>query len=175
MYGDVENGWNWTRVCEAIAGFGYDGVEIAPFTFAPDVTEITPEQRREIRRVAEDNGLEITGLHWLFVSPPGLHIHTTDDAVRLKSVEYLRHLIDFAGDVSAPVMIFGSPGQRRLENADWQGAWQRLQDSYRQILNTLEERNVVLCQESLPGPECDFIMTADEAAAPDRRENQKCM
>ena len=104
----------WPAVCEAVAGFGYDGIEIAPFTFAPAVTEIGPAARREIRRVAEENGLAIVGLHWLLASPPGLHIHTRDDAVRRRTVEYLRDLIDFAGDIGAPLMVFGSPGQRRL-------------------------------------------------------------
>jgi sugar phosphate isomerase/epimerase len=156
--------WPWQRVCETVARLGYDGVEIAPFTFAPSVEEITQEQRREIRKVAADNGLDIVGLHWLLASPPGLHIHTKDDAVRSRTVDYLRHLIDFAGDIGAPVMIFGSPNQRRLEDGDYEGAWQRTQDSYRQVLPALSERNVILCQESLPGPESDFITNAAEGA-----------
>jgi sugar phosphate isomerase/epimerase len=156
--------WPWQRVCETVAGLGYEGIEIAPFAFAPSVEEITSEQRREIRKVATDNGLEIIGLHWLLASPPGLHIHTKDDAVRSRTIDYLRHLIDFAGDIGAPVMIFGSPNQRRLEDGDYEGAWQRTQNSYRQVLPALSERNVILCQESLPGPECDFIMNAAEGA-----------
>ena len=61
-------------------------------------------------------------------------------------------------------MIFGSPFQRKLEDGDRQGAWERIQDSYRQVLPTLTQRGVLLCQESLPAPEADFIMTAAEAA-----------
>lgn len=156
--------WPWRRVCETVAGFGYDGIEIAPFTFAPSVTDITATQRAEIRQVAQDCGLKIVGLHWLLASPKGLHIHTVDDAVRGRTTDYLRHLTDFAGDIGARVMVFGSPGQRRLENGDYAGAWQRTQDAYRAVLPTLRERNVILCQESLPGPESDFIMTAAEAA-----------
>jgi len=156
--------WPWQQVCESVAGFGYDGIEIAPFTFAPSVEDVSPEQRREIKQVADDNGLEIVGLHWLFVSPPGLHIHTTDDAVRQRTTDYLHHLIDFAGDLGARVMIFGSPKQRRIEDNDFNGAWQRTQEVYRGVLPALSERSVILCQESLPGPECDFINTAAEAA-----------
>jgi len=62
------------------------------------------------------------------------------------------------------VMVFGSPAQRRLEDGDRPGAWARTQDSYRQVLPLLAERNVVLCQESLPAPESDFILTAAEGA-----------
>lgn len=156
--------WPWERVCRLLSDLGYDGVEIAPFTFGPSVTEVSPERRREIRQVAADAGLEIVGLHWLLASPKGLHIHTQDAAVRQRTVDYLRALVEFAGDLGAPVMIFGSPAQRRLEDGDVQGAWERTQDSFRQVLPTLSERNVTLCQESLPAPEADFIQTAAEAA-----------
>jgi len=156
--------WPWERVCRAVADTGYDGVEIAPFTFGPSVTEVSAEQRRQIRQTAEEAGLEIVGLHWLLAAPKGLHIHTRDTALRQKTVDYLRALVDFAGDVGAPLMVFGSPFQRKLEDGDRQGAWDRTQDSYRQVLPTLAERNVLLCQESLPAPEADFIMTAAEAA-----------
>lgn len=155
--------WSWERVCRFVKDTGYDGVEIAPFTFGERVTDVPADQRRTIRQVAEDNGLEIVGLHWLLASPKGLHIHTRDAALRQQTVDYLRALIDFAGDVGAPVMVFGSPAQRRLEEGDWQGAWERMQDSYRQVLPALTERNVILCQESLPAPESDFILTAAEA------------
>lgn len=156
--------WPWERACRLVAELGYQGIEIAPFTFGASVTDITPAQRREIRQVATDLGLDVVGLHWLLASPKGLHIHTQDAALRQKTVDYLRELVDFAGDVGARVMIFGSPFQRKLEDGDWQGAWERTQDSFRQVLPTLAERDVLLCQESLPAPESDFILTAAEAA-----------
>jgi D-psicose/D-tagatose/L-ribulose 3-epimerase len=157
--------WPWARVCRFLAATGYDGVEIAPFTFAPAVTDVGSEWRREIRQTAADNGLEIVGLHWLLASPKGLHIHTRDEDLRRRTVDYLRALVDFAGDLGAPIMVFGSPGQRRLEDGDRDGAWERLLDSYRQVLPLLAERGVTLCQESLPPPEADFILTAAEAQA----------
>lgn len=156
--------WPWERVCPFVAETGYQGVEIAPFTFGESVTDVTPARRQEIRRAAADAGVEIVGLHWLLASPKGLHIHTRDAALRAKTVDYLRALIDFAGDVGAPVMIFGSPFQRRLEDGDLQGAWERTQESFRAVLPHLEARGVTLCQESLPAPESDFILTAAEAA-----------
>lgn len=156
--------WPWERVCRLVKEAGYDGIEIAPFTFGPSVVDVTPERRQEIRRVAEDAGLETVGLHWLLASPKGLHIHTRDEAVRRATVEYLRALVHFAGDLGARVMIFGSPAQRRLEEGDRQGAWERTQDSFRQVLPDLQARRVLLCQESLPAPESDFILTAAEAA-----------
>lgn len=154
----------WETTCARVAEAGYEGIEIAPFTLAEDVRHISAGRRAEIKQAAADHGLAIVGLHWLLTSPKGLHLHTKDDAIRQETVTYLRALADFAGDVGAPVMIFGSPFQRDLEDGDFDGAWARSQDSYRQVLPTLAERNVILCQESLPAPECDFIQTAAEAA-----------
>jgi len=156
--------WSWERTCRVVAETGYQGIEIAPFTFAPSVTEIDGRRRRAIRATAEECGLEIVGLHWLLASPAGWHIHTRDEARRRRTVEYLRELVHFAGDLGARVMIFGSPAQRRLEDDDRAGAWARTADSFRQILPDLEARGVLLCQESLPAPESDFILTAAEAA-----------
>jgi sugar phosphate isomerase/epimerase len=156
--------WPWEKVCAFVAETGYDGVEIAPFTFAADVREISDARRAAIRRVASEAGLPIVGLHWLMVSPPGLHIHTVDETVRLRTVEYLRALVHFAGDLGSPVMIFGSPKQRRLEEGDRDGARERTVDSFQQVLPDLEARGVTLCQEPLPPPEADFILNAAEAA-----------
>ena len=40
---------------------GYEGVEIAPFTIAPDVREIPGARRFEIARAAADQGIQIVG------------------------------------------------------------------------------------------------------------------
>jgi len=154
----------WDTTCAAIAAAGYDGVEIAPFTLTDDVRKLNAAQRGEIRRVAEGHGLAIVGLHWLLMAPKGLHLHTRNDRVRQETADYLKALADFAGDLGAPVMILGSPFQRTLEDGDFAGAWSRTREVIRQALPTLAARDVILCQESLPLPECDFIQTAAEAA-----------
>ncbi|HET8744642.1 MAG TPA: sugar phosphate isomerase/epimerase, partial [Ramlibacter sp.] len=60
--------------CRLAAALGYDGLEVAPFTLAEDPTTISDAQAREFRRIAEDHGLAIFGLHWLLVAPAGLSI-----------------------------------------------------------------------------------------------------
>jgi sugar phosphate isomerase/epimerase len=73
---EVFEGWSWADTVQTIAQVGYDGVEIAPFTLAESVEDLSPAERSAIRRQAEEGGLEIVGLHWLFVSPKGLHVTT---------------------------------------------------------------------------------------------------
>lgn len=162
VFGSEQSLADWKTLCEYSASVGYDGIEIAPFTFAANVNDISGEQRNEIKKIAADSGLAITGLHWLLVSPPGLHINARDEKLRGETVEYLKALINFAGDVGAPAMIFGSPKARFIED-DFDSAWQRTVESYRQVVDTLSARNVLLCQEALPLPECDFIQNCEEA------------
>ena len=155
--------WSWERTCAFLSQIGYDGVELAPFTFAPDVREISVAQRKKLKRVASDSGLEIVGTHWLLVSPPGLHLHTVDSALRRKTLDYLKALIEFAGDVGAPVLVLGSPKARTIENGDEAGAWSRMCEMLAALTETLTACNAVLCPEALPRPEADFLLTQADA------------
>lgn len=105
----------WASACELIAKAGYEGVEIAPFTFAESVFDLGAEERSEIRSIANAYGLEIAGLHWLLVSPEGLHVASENPETRQRTREYLCELARFAHDLGAPVMVFGSPKQRSAE------------------------------------------------------------
>lgn len=157
--------WSWERICGFLADCGYDGVEIAPFTFGDNVREIGAAQRRFIRKVADDHGLEIVGLHWLLVTPPGLHIHSKDLARRRETVDYLRSLIGFAGDIGAPTLVLGSPKARTIEDGDESGAWQRTIETLQAVVPALCDAQAVLCPEALPGPEADFLLTQAQAMA----------
>ena len=54
--------WPFVRVCEVVASAGYDGIELAPFTFAADVGELSAEARRRIRETAQAAGIRTDGL-----------------------------------------------------------------------------------------------------------------
>ena len=57
--------WPFDVAFAHAAGLGYTGVEIAPFTIATNVFEMTADRRHQVRKTAEANGLEVVGLHWL--------------------------------------------------------------------------------------------------------------
>ena len=110
---EVFNTWNFRDACRSIRKIGYTGIEIAPFTLAEDPSTISAGQRGEYRATIEYEGLTFVGLHWLMVSPKGLHVTTPDDALRKRSWEHIRHLIDLCADLGpGGVMVFGSPQQR---------------------------------------------------------------
>jgi sugar phosphate isomerase/epimerase len=159
-------GWEWERTCHFVADTGYDGIEIAPFTFAEDARSLGDEDRRRIRSVAEDAGLPVTALHWLLVSPEGLHVNSPNPATRERTADYLAALVELAGDLGAGAMVFGSPKQRRIAGGisrDQAERW--AEEAVRSLIPALERREVRLAMEPLPPPEADLWLTAAETLA----------
>src|SRR5262245_6448709 len=46
--------WDHARICRYIAQLGYTGLEIAPFTLATLITEVSTDRRRQMRQEAAD-------------------------------------------------------------------------------------------------------------------------
>src|SRR5262245_15778321 len=107
--------WEHARICGRIAELGYTGLEIAPFTLASRITDVTPARRAELRKQAEAAGVRIIGLHWLLAKTEGFHLTSPDAATRMRTGEYLAELARAAGDMGGDVLVLGSPLQRNLE------------------------------------------------------------
>jgi sugar phosphate isomerase/epimerase len=159
-------GWDHARVCRFVAGLGYEGLELAPFTLAPRITDVTAVRRRELRHQAEDNGLRIIGLHWLLAKTEGLQLTAPDEGVRVRTAAYLVELARCCRDLGGDLLVFGSPGQRRIPaGASRAQATDYAADTFRRALPGVAECGVRLCLEPLSPPEADFINTCAEAVA----------
>src|SRR5215212_10249511 len=101
-------GWEHPLVCATAARHGYAGLEIAPFTLAPRVTDVPPDRRRVLRQQAEDAGITIIGLHWLLAKTEGLMVTSPDAVVRQRTADYLGELARFCRDLGGELMVFGS-------------------------------------------------------------------
>src|ERR1044071_8189435 len=102
--------WAFTDACKAIRKAGYVGIEIAPFTLAEKPSDITAAQRAEYRDIMASEGLVFAGLHWLMLTPEGLHVTGPDSELRRRSWEHIRDLVDLCADLGPNgVMVFGSP------------------------------------------------------------------
>src|SRR5690242_1126693 len=77
---------------------GYAAVEIAPFTLANSVTEISASERQRIRDLAARSRIEIAGIHWVLVKPEGLYINHPERAIRERTAEYFLNLVNFCAD-----------------------------------------------------------------------------
>ncbi len=157
-------GWEWARTCEFTAQCGYDEIEVAPFTLAEDIRTVSSETRAQLRRTAESFGLPIVALHWLLVSPKGLSVTSPDDSVRAHTSAYLVDLVDLCHDLGGSVMVFGSPGQRRVADGDTQAvAEARLCQSITPALDRAAHHGITICLEPLPAPEANLLLTLADA------------
>lgn len=156
-------GWEHARVCARAAELGYTGLEVAPFTLAPRITDVTAARRAELRRQAETAGVRVIGLHWLLAKTEGFHLTSADPATRRRTGAYLADLARAAADLGGDVLVLGSPVQRNLPDGMTraQGAANAL-DTLRHCLPALEDARVYLCLEPLTPAETNFLTTAAE-------------
>jgi D-psicose/D-tagatose/L-ribulose 3-epimerase len=160
-------GWKFGDACKAIRKAGYTGIEIAPFTLAERPADVTAEQRREYQDIMRSEGLEFVGLHWLMVSPRGLHVTTPDPAARARGWEHIRHLVDLCADLGPNgVMVFGSPKQRSTTGgATREQATRNYIDGLAAVAPHAAARGVTILVEALPKDQADVVLTLEEAAA----------
>jgi sugar phosphate isomerase/epimerase len=167
MCNEAFEGWPFAEACQAIRKAGYTGIEIAPFTLAEKPADITAAERREYRQIIQSEGLSFVGLHWLMVSPKGLHVSGPDALLRQRSWEHIRDLIDLCADLGAGgVMVFGSPQQRSttggLTRAE---ATRNFIDGLAGVAPHAAHRQVRVLVEALPANQSDVVETLEEAVA----------
>jgi sugar phosphate isomerase/epimerase len=157
-------GWDHADVCRTAADLGYTGLEMAPFTLAPRVTDVPAQRRRTLRRQAEDHGLQIIGLHWLLAKTEGFQLTAADETVRRHTADYLVQLAECCRDLGGDLLVFGSPGQRRIPaGATRAQAADHAADTFRRAASGIAAAGVKLCLEPLSPPEADFLNTCAEA------------
>jgi sugar phosphate isomerase/epimerase len=158
--------WTFRDACRAIRKAGYTGIEIAPFTLAENPAQIDWEQRAEYRRIMSDEGLTFVGLHWIMVSPKGLHVTTPDVALRARSWTHIHHLIDLCADLGpAGVMVFGSPFQRGTTGGlSREEATRNFIDGLADVAPHCQAQGVTILVEALPSDQCDVVQSLNEAA-----------
>jgi D-psicose/D-tagatose/L-ribulose 3-epimerase len=174
---EVFEKWAFADTCKAVRKAGYEGIEIAPFTLAEDPATIPAARRREYAAAIEGEGLRFVGLHWLMVSPKGLHVTTADAALRNRSWRHIHNLIDLCSDLgSGGVMVFGSPVQRGATGGSSRAdATGRFADGLASVVPHAGERGVTILLEALPPGQCDVVTTLEEAAAIVKRINHPAL
>jgi sugar phosphate isomerase/epimerase len=156
--------WDFAQVCAIAAEHGYTGIEMAPFTLAERITDVSAQRRRELYHQAESAGLSIVGLHWLLAKTEGFQVTSPDAEVRRRTAEYLGELARCCRDLGGSLMVFGSPQQRRVPGGyTLAQATDFALDTFQQAAPILDEVKVKLALEPLAPAECDFLTTCAEA------------
>jgi sugar phosphate isomerase/epimerase len=163
---EVYQGWPFHEACRSIRQIGYTGIEIAPFTLSETPVDIPLDERRQYRGIMSSDGLRFVGLHWLMVAPKGLHVTTPDEALREKSWQHIRDLVDLCADLGdGGVMVFGSPHQRSTTGgSSVEDATRRFEEGLAAVSGHAMERGVTILVEALPSSQCDVVGTLAEAA-----------
>ena len=160
---ELFEGWSFDRVCRYVKSVGYDGLEVAPFTLAPRITDVDAATRAGLRQQAADAGVRIIGLHWLLAGTQGLYLTSPDAAVRTATSDYIVALAEAARDLGGSLMVFGSPKQRSLlPGVSWQQAFDHAVDVFRRAMPAVAASGITICMEPLAPAETDFINTAEE-------------
>jgi sugar phosphate isomerase/epimerase len=161
---EIFQGWKLEDTLAYAARLGYAGVEIAPFTLADSVADISSCERQQIREAAACHQIEIAGIHWVLVKPEGLYINHPDRSLRERTAKYFCDLVDFCADLGGKVMVVGSPKQRDiLPKVSRAQAWEWAATTFRSAVARAEQRGVVICFEPLTPAETNFVNTAAEA------------
>jgi sugar phosphate isomerase/epimerase len=167
---ELFEGWDFALVCRLVSDLGYDGLELAPFTLAPSISELSTARRRELKSVIQDAGLETIGLHWLLAKTEGLHLTSPDPRVRRATGDYLIELAEAARDLGGSLMVLGSPKQRSLlPGVTMPEALEYAVEVFRRIMPAIGAMGIDLCFEPLGPEDTDFINTCDQALALIRR------
>lgn len=152
--------------CVAAAAMGYDALEVAPFTLADNPMLISDAQATQFRRMAEDCGLQISGLHWLLVAPTGLSIVDESVAVRDRTLTVMRRLVELCAAMGGRYLVHGSPRQRSVPaGSSREQALERATECFAKVAATARDSGVVYCIEPLSTRETDLVNTVAEAAA----------
>ncbi len=162
---ELFEGWDFSRVCAFVKSAGYDGLEVAPFTLAPLITDLTTPQLARIRQQASDEGVEIVGLHWLLAKTDGFHLTSPDPEVRRRLSAYLVDLARACQALGGHVMVFGSPKQRSLlPGVKAEQAFDWTAEAFRGVMPAVADAGVTICMEPLAPVETNFITTCSEGA-----------
>lgn len=160
-------GMRFADACVAAARCGYAGIEVEPAHLSPDPVKLPASARKEIRQWMEVAGVQFTGFHNALKAPAGLHLTTSDAALRTRSWDYFRGILDLAADLGTkPMIAFGSSRQRNaLDGVTPADATKRLAEGLSAIASQAQSLGVTIALEPLAPHLCNVIHTLDEAMA----------
>ncbi len=158
----AEDGLTLPEQCRIAAELGYMGIELAPGTVDPVPHEVPDDRWRAIRLAVENQGLRVTGLHWLLAPYPDLSV--TDPSSSARAAEVLVRLVRIAETLGAEILVHGSPSSRQLpEGADPARTVDHVAEVLAPVAQAAEDAGLTYCIEPLSPAETPFVNTVEEA------------
>lgn len=171
---DTFPGWPLDGIFQFARETGYQAVELASYSFCGDIREVNDAQRQQIREWAHDAGVEIAGMHALFTPIPGLRplhscpdwlqMNSADPEIRRRTLEYLKELIRFTGEVGGTNVVLGSAAARNIpKETPFIEGWRNSGEALREAAEHAAHFDVVLSLEPIAANLTNFINTPDDA------------
>lgn len=140
---------------------GCDGVEIAPSCIWKEPIEANADEIEDLRKLVKSNGLVISAFHALLFTRPDLFLFS-DKPARERITAYLKGLIKLASNLSARVLVYGSPKSRQVGSRSYNECYKIAVDVFRELAKEAKIHDTCLCIEPLGPSETDFIQNAED-------------
>lgn len=156
-----EKNWDFDHIkyVKKAKKIGFDVLEFQ----AQPLLEMTKERMSDIKKAADEEGIELT---YSLGLDPRYDISSADETVRKGGIEYLKNIVECVGFMDGKIISgvsyagWGSPNYIVNDKSD---LLERSVESMRQIVKTAEDYGVVYCVEAVNRFESCIINTAEEA------------
>ena len=141
---------------------GCEGVEIAPSCIWKEPVNAGRSEIEDINKLISKYGLVVSAFHALLFTRPDLYLFG-DETIRMQTATYLKELIQLAGKLSVPVLVYGSPASRKVSDKPYAKCYEIAVEAFRELGKEAKMHDTYFCIEPLGSTDSDFIHTADEA------------
>lgn len=157
---------NFEQVCQLTAKYGYEGIEIAPFTIFSNQSEldhINFSKINKIKNTLKKYNLQFVGFHLLFLGFINYHLFSQDFKIRDSTYRYLKKLTSLVGDLGGGILILGSPQERKVLNISIEEAEDILINRLKEMSGHLKENGAKILLEALPMEYTNVINTLKQS------------
>ena len=115
------------------------------------------------KKIADDNGIAITGLYCLMHAPKGLSITSADSTTRALTFDVIERLCDLCVSLGGKYLVHGSSQYRQLDPADMVGGRARGVEAFAHAARCAAAAGVTYLLEPLRPSRTGFINTVAQA------------
>ena len=157
----------WARhddesVLALLAGYGVNGVEIAPSKVWTDLDAVSEKAASQYRTFLADHGFSVPAFQAILYGHPELQVF--DPGTYPAFFARLETVARLASWLGAPVLVFGAPKNRRRNGIAYPEAFKVAADFFHKAGEVVAKYSCVLGIEANPVEyQCDFITNAADA------------
>lgn len=152
-------------VADVIVSHGVRALEIAPTRVFPDPLRVDDRDLSAHLAFWSDRGVGLVAFQSMLFGRPDLELFG-DQATRSAMLRHLLAFVELAGRMSVPVLVFGSPLNRRVPPDLPTPTAERIAiEFFSELAEAAEAVGTVVCIEpNPPAYRCNFVTTAAEGA-----------